>query len=386
MTWSRMAAVAVFGVWMLTATLAVAQESDKPAGLEEQRRVEAARLAQETTYKAALAEWIVAREEAASGRAFDAGFRATVKAQLTSRSVADLTARSSGGVTPLNFGDTQADLVYTPVVPCRIIDTRLTGVPLTAGFPRDFVVAGDASAQGGQPNCGIPYGPATAAVINFVAIGPAGPGDLRVTPAGAPLPLASILNYSPLPGLNIANGLVVTMCDPSAGACLSDITILADVSGTDVVADVQGYFRNIRREQIRSFVKTVETGVSLTIGNTCTNYHQITVIAPVAGRVLVRANAIVNISHNAAQTELLYLFIGVSPNDCSLPFGYAAEYQLPAEVPLTTTPYRVTLPVFATFDVGPGSVTYYLNGQMASGQDAQDKFWYAGLEATFFPD
>ena len=153
---------------------------------------------------------------------------------------------------PLNLGDSQADLVYTPVTPCRIIDTRLAGGPLAGGTTRSFHVTGtDLSAQGGSATgCGIPAGAATAAVINFVAVNPAGPGDLRITPFGTPMPTASILNYAAVTGLNIANGPTVAICDPAVATCTSDFTIQADGGATQVVADVQGYFRNLRTDQL----------------------------------------------------------------------------------------------------------------------------------------
>ena len=159
---------------------------------------------------------------------------------------------ASLGQGPLNLGDSQADLVYTSVTPCRVIDTRLAGGPITGGTTRSFRVTGtDLSAQGGSATgCGIPTGPATAAVINFVAVNPAGPGDLRITPFGTPMPTASILNYAAVPGLNIANGPAVAICDPAVAACPSDFTIQADGSATQVVADVQGYFRNLRADQL----------------------------------------------------------------------------------------------------------------------------------------
>jgi hypothetical protein len=153
---------------------------------------------------------------------------------------------------PSDVGDSQADLVYTPVTPCRIIDTRLAGGPMAGGTTRSFRVTGtDLSAQGGSATgCGIPAGAATAAVINFVAVNPAGPGDLRITPFGTPMPTASILNYAAVTGLNIANGPTVAICDPAVGACASDFTIQADSAATQVVADVQGYFRNLRADQL----------------------------------------------------------------------------------------------------------------------------------------
>jgi hypothetical protein len=207
--------------------------------------------ARQAAEKQTIAESIIAQAEAASGRALDPGFRARVKADLTSRSFEQLATvqKRGSGVLPIpeSLGDSQADLVYTPVIPCRIIDTRVAGGAIPANTTRDFHVSGVLSGQGGNPGgCGIPFGPATAAVINFVAVSPAGPGDLRITPLGTPMPVASIINYSNRdPALNIANGPVVTMCNPAITTCSNDITIQADASSVQLVADVQGYFRNV---------------------------------------------------------------------------------------------------------------------------------------------
>jgi hypothetical protein len=145
-----------------------------------------------------------------------------------------------------SLGDSQADLVYTPVTPCRIIDTRLAGGPIPAGTTRDFLVTGtDYSAQGGSATgCGVPFGPTTAVMVNFVAAKPAGGGNVRVTPFGKPIPLAAILNFTT--GVTLGNGLAVATCDPSSTTCTSDITIQVDKNATDLVADVQGYFSSVK--------------------------------------------------------------------------------------------------------------------------------------------
>ncbi|HXY38493.1 MAG TPA: hypothetical protein VEQ10_02430, partial [Vicinamibacteria bacterium] len=69
----------------------------------------------------AIAEQVIAREETASERAFDPAFRAKAKALLAGlapEQLAQVQAQPAGlGLNVL--GDTQADLVYTPVVPCR---------------------------------------------------------------------------------------------------------------------------------------------------------------------------------------------------------------------------------------------------------------------------
>ncbi len=276
------ATLVAFVVGLLSPPLTWAQVDDKPFGIEQDQALEAARLAQETAQKAALAEWILGREEAAAGRVFDPAFRAAVKAGLTSSlSLAALTAQTQqSGLGPLNLGEGQADLVYTPVTPCRILDTRLAGGPIPAGTTRDVLVTGDTTAQGGA-NCGIPFGPATAAVLNFVAVGPAGPGDLRVTPFGTAMPNASIVNYAAVAGLNIANGLVVTLCFPATTTCTQDITLQADVSATDVVADVQGYFRKTDVATLTTYLTRTIGGLALDI-DTAPILCQTAVYAPTA--------------------------------------------------------------------------------------------------------
>ena len=89
------------------------------------------------------------------------------------------------------LGSSAADLVFTPLTPCRIIDTRVVGGPIVPGLPRDFVVGGTQGfeAQGGHAGgCGIPDA-ATAAMLNFIAVDARGPGDLRAWPFGQPVPL-----------------------------------------------------------------------------------------------------------------------------------------------------------------------------------------------------
>ncbi len=156
------------------------------------------------------------------------------------------------------------NLVFVPLAPCRVIDTRVAGAGgrLTAGTPRSFVLRGPATDyqnptpfpnQGGSTTgCGIPaltsdaqsQNIAKAVAINIVAVAPAGAGDLRAWPANQAVPNASVINYAAVTGLNIANGVIVPMCDQvSATPCSTgDITFRADVSATHLVVDVVGYF------------------------------------------------------------------------------------------------------------------------------------------------
>ncbi len=142
-------------------------------------------------------------------------------------------------------------LLYNSIQPCRLIDTRLAGGAILAGSAnkRAFNIVGVSSpgsltSQGGNPNgCPVPgfkgFASVQAVVLNFVAVSPAGPGDLRAWPSDQPTPTASIINYATVSGLNIANGIVVPVRQDVQGG---DITIQADVSATHVVADIVGFF------------------------------------------------------------------------------------------------------------------------------------------------
>lgn len=145
----------------------------------------------------------------------------------------------------LNLGDATADLLYTPLAPCRIIDTRLTPAGMiAAGTSRDFMVAGTTGfdTQGGTAGgCGVPHG-AMAVAVNFVAVSPQGVGNLKGSAFPNPIPATgSIVNYQALtPALNIANAVPFPIC--GLDTCSADITLFANVSATHVVADVVGYY------------------------------------------------------------------------------------------------------------------------------------------------
>ena len=182
--------------------------------------------AEDTVQQEAMAESLIAGAEAAAGRAFDSKYRAVLKDDLAARSLEELAAIPPGLV-PRAFGDSADNLVFTPVAPCRIIDTRNIGAPpgtpLLPGVPRNVRATGASfTDQGGfAGSCGVPFGPATSVFINFVAVSPAGAGNLRAFVFGAGAPNASIINYSNVPGLNIANGLAVPICNPAVSGCPS---------------------------------------------------------------------------------------------------------------------------------------------------------------------
>lgn len=140
-----------------------------------------------------------------------------------------------------SLGDASTDLVYVPIVPCRILDTRVAGGAFAAGETREFDVTStsDYSPQGGSPtNCNGAgaAGAFAAAAISFTAVLPSGPGYLTAYPVGAARPLAATLDFN-------ANefGTVQTPVRLSQSSPANEFALYAH-NATHVVADIVGYY------------------------------------------------------------------------------------------------------------------------------------------------
>jgi hypothetical protein len=142
------------------------------------------------------------------------------------------------GPAPSSLGQAFQDLVYTPVTPCRIVDTRrAVEGPLGAGAARTFDVdRGDLGEQGGSATgCGIPLAVAQAVTMTIVAVQPAGRGYLTAWGLGPQPTPASVLNYAA--NDVVANTAIVPVV-PGGG---DDFTLFS-LAATHVVVDVLGYF------------------------------------------------------------------------------------------------------------------------------------------------
>jgi hypothetical protein len=141
------------------------------------------------------------------------------------------------------IGSSSSDLVFTPVSPCRILDTRLigggAGTPIPAGATVSYSAGGLSSfvASGGSPtDCGITAGLNVAAVaINFVVVSPSAAGYITVFPSGGTQPTASTVNYTA--GAVVANSAIVKVSQTSTTAMS-----IFSLATTHVVADVTGYY------------------------------------------------------------------------------------------------------------------------------------------------
>src|SRR5438876_7089507 len=112
--------------------------------------------------------------------------------------------RSDAAVSPMlkhtkSLGDTTDDLVYTPVVPCRIVDTRSgAGGVFLPGNQRNWLAfspSGFASQGGSATNCGIPVHPAAVMLNVTLADTVGGPAFFIVWPFNQTRPLAATVNW-----------------------------------------------------------------------------------------------------------------------------------------------------------------------------------------------
>ncbi len=145
--------------------------------------------------------------------------------------------------TPLVLGSLSGDYVYTPVNPCRVVDTRFAaggGVPIAAGTTRDFKVYGtliEIQNQGGSTACSAPNGEPRAAHINVTVVPVGGNGFVKVYPDASPQPNASLVNFKL--GTNIANAATIrTRFSTSA---VPDITVFTSATA-HIIIDVLGYY------------------------------------------------------------------------------------------------------------------------------------------------
>ena len=146
-----------------------------------------------------------------------------------------------GGSAPVSsktFGSAGSDLVFTPITPCRIVDTRNAGGRLAANSVRSYVAHTDTDflSQGGAGgDCGLPEN-VSAIAVKLTASRPTLNGYLTAFPSQVAQPFASSLNY--LAGQDTSNEAHVMLCRPG---CATEFSVYS-LRETDVVIDVTGYF------------------------------------------------------------------------------------------------------------------------------------------------
>ncbi len=126
-----------------------------------------------------------------------------------------------------NFDDKGQDF-YT-VTPCRVLDTRVTGTPLTSGIPQIINVSG---------TCGVPA-TAKAVSLNLTAIMAPRQGSITLYPGDTTPPNTWTISFPAL--LNRANNAVMPLAWNGNGT-LAARAVFSGGGTMDMVLDVNGYF------------------------------------------------------------------------------------------------------------------------------------------------
>ncbi len=125
------------------------------------------------------------------------------------------------------------------------------------------------------------------------------------------------------------------------------------------------------------------TTASTTILSTCTNYMAINITVPAAGKILVFGSVMLDISHTAGTRNVAYVTLQNTTTACP-DNVYLGIFTVASAEPTDT--YWPSIPLYHNYTVkAAGKYTFYLNGEMASGQSAADLFWYGNLYAVFYP-
>jgi len=117
-----------------------------------------------------------------------------------------------------------ASLQFVPVAPCRVIDTRNSGVPIAANSSRDFTVSGA---------CNVPAD-AAAFSINVTAVPNGDLSYLTVWPSGQTQPLVSTLNDK--------DGRIKAVAAIVPAGMNGAISVYNNTGSTNVILDINGYF------------------------------------------------------------------------------------------------------------------------------------------------
>ena len=115
--------------------------------------------------------------------------------------------------------------------PCRALDTRLTGTPLSANVPTTIRIG---EMTTGGVDCGVPL-TAVAAALNFTITEPQGRGHMVAWPSGD-FPATSVVNFDP--GEDVANAVDIGL---GAGGTV----LVQSIVATHLVVDIYGYFTDV---------------------------------------------------------------------------------------------------------------------------------------------
>jgi len=160
-------------------------------------------------------------------------------------------------VGPNALGSATSDLVYTPVTPCRLFDTRTSqggaGTP-SLGIARTVGAITPVANQGGPGGCAAPSGTAVA-LVSIGTLTPTGGGILQGGPQGTSSFTNALILYQP----GDQYGTTVAMPLNAANGQFDLVELFAQA---DLYGDLLGYFRAPQGGYVTSV--GAGTGISIT--------------------------------------------------------------------------------------------------------------------------
>jgi hypothetical protein len=203
---------------------------------------------------------------------------------LTDEMVIDRLARLPSNATPSlvtnAFGELTGGLQYTPVQPCRIMDTRTAANgPLIQGEARQVWVSGVDNylfAGGADNNCGLFEQGLKAAVLNVTVVDSVGSGFSTVYNPNFPRPNASSLNYPA--GAILSNSVVSSVYPGEEGS--PGYVMLFSSRTAHYVVDIVGYYEVAKAKNLQCLTQTssilVQPGVEEMISLGCPSGYSVT--------------------------------------------------------------------------------------------------------------
>ncbi|MBL8312052.1 MAG: hypothetical protein JNL19_16645 [Burkholderiales bacterium] len=168
------------------------------------------------------------------------------------------------------LGNADKELVYTPMPPCRIVDTRVAGGIIAAGTQRDIDVTAVSSYsfQGGDASNCNGFGTAgsfAAVALNFTVINPNASGTLKAWAFFATEPTDAVAMHFAA-GEVRSNSNIIKI---DQGASANELSVKPSAT-THLTVDVVGYFKaaTLPATPTLQCVNTTETNDTVAAGGT----------------------------------------------------------------------------------------------------------------------
>jgi len=276
------------------------------------------------------------------------GLRDVIAVSLTSSAPVSSAVIPAGEVKvsadgPDALGNASADLVYTPVTPCRLFDTRASqggaGTP-ALNIRRTYGAIVPVVNQGGPGGCAAPAG-ATVALMVIGTLTPSGAGLLQGGPQGvASFPNALILYQ---PGDQYGTSIAMPL-NPANG----QFDLVEQSATADLYGDLLGYFRAPQG----GYVSSISAGNGITISGSAT--------APTIGisstysnlNIYRWAGGVASINANTPS----FAFYGPTQ---SVPVLAGQAMTGTVSAALSTTAGQANLEIALCYRLGAGSITEF---------------------------